>query len=752
MSNSVSNKHIGNNGPNNHFRLRLFKDKLATHVVGVGGLSVIFFITLIFFYLLYVVFPLFLPASVERVSQFKLSGVTGHTKEIVIDERGDMAARIADQGSIAFFNAQNGSVIKELSIAGAETITSYARSNPFEGIHGYGTDKGNILFFKPSFDVSYRDTERVVTPSIAYPLGEAPIAVDPQAMALRKIAFQNNEEGTTIAAITEDGRFVLTHLAKTVSMLDDSVTWESQTVAVPAVAHPVDFLLMDKRQFHLFAVSQNGEVTSIDIEDKNNPTFVEHRRIVDNDQQLTSIRFLTGDISLLVGDSQGQITQWSLLRGNDNIYRLTQIRQFEQGDRKITAISPELARKGFVASDDQGNFGIFHTTAHRELVLQASGHTTITYAALAPRANKMLLEDDQQQLSFWNIENDHPEVSWSSLWGKVWYENYPEPDYVWQSSSASDDFEPKYSLVPITFGTLKAAFYALLIGIPIALCGALYTAQFMSQRMRSVVKPSIEIMEALPTVILGFLAGLWLAPFVEKHLPGVFSILIVLPLGIVATALLWEKVPAALKMRVADGWEAAILLPIVAFIIWVALFLSPTMESLFFGGDMRHWLTNEMGVGFDQRNAIVVGIAMGFAVIPLIFSIAEDAVFGVPKHLIQGSLALGATPWQTMIRVVLLTASPGIFSAIMIGLGRAVGETMIVLMATGNTPVMNFSIFQGLRTLSANIAVELPESAVNSTHFRVLFLAGLVLFLFTFVVNTIAELVRQNLRKKYSSL
>ena len=180
--------------------------------------------------------------------------------------------------------------------------------------------------------------------------------------------------------------------------------------------------------------------------------------------------------------------------------------------------------------------------------------------------------------------------------------------------------------------------------------------------------------------------------------------------------------------------------------------MSPYLESFFFGGDMRHWLSDEMGIGFDQRNSIVVGIAMGFAVIPLIFSIAEDAVFGVPKHLIQGSLALGATPWQTMIRVVLLTASPGIFSAVMIGLGRAVGETMIVLMATGNTPVMNFSIFQGLRTLSANIAVELPESAVNSTHFRVLFLAGLVLFLFTFVVNTIAELVRQNLRKKYSSL
>ena len=148
----------------------------------------------------------------------------------------------------------------------------------------------------------------------------------------------------------------------------------------------------------------------------------------------------------------------------------------------------------------------------------------------------------------------------------------------------------------------------------------------------------------------------------------------------------------------------------------------------------------------------VVGLAMGFAVIPSIFSIAEDAIFAVPKSLTQGSLALGATPWQTLVRVILPTASPGIFSALMIGLGRAVGETMIVLMATGNTPLMDMNIFEGLRTLSANIAVEMPEAEVNSSHFRILFLSGLVLFVFTFIVYTSAEIVRQRLRTKYGSL
>ena len=116
---------------------------------------------------------------------------------------------------------------------------------------------------------------------------------------------------------------------------------------------------------------------------------------------------------------------------------------------------------------------------------------------------------------------------------------------------------------------------------------------------------------------------------------------------------------------------------------------------------------------------------MGFAVIPNIFSIAEDAIFSVPRSLTLGSLALGATPWQTLTRVVILTASPGIFSALMIGMGRAVGETMIVLMATGNTPIMDVNLFEGMRTLAANVAVEMPESEVGGSHYRVLFLSAL---------------------------
>ncbi|MGA0038231.1 MAG: ABC transporter permease subunit, partial [Pirellulales bacterium] len=155
---------------------------------------------------------------------------------------------------------------------------------------------------------------------------------------------------------------------------------------------------------------------------------------------------------------------------------------------------------------------------------------------------------------------------------------------------------------------------------------------------------------------------------------------------------------------------------------------------------------------YVQRNAMVVGIGMSFAIIPLIFTIADDALSSVPEHLRSASLGAGATPWQTAIRVIVPAASGGIFSAVMIGLGRAVGETMIVLMAAGNTPLLKWNIFNGFQTLSAALATELPEAARGTAHYRVLFLAALTLFAMTFVVNTIAEIVRQRVRRRSNAL
>ncbi len=485
------------------------------------------------------------------------------------------------------------------------------------------------------------------------------------------------------------------------------------------------------------------------------PLKAELDNVVDNGVQITAMALLSGGSSILIGDSSGQVSQWFEVAGK-NGREFKEIRSFTASKTEaVAAIYTEQFRKSFYTFTASGEMGIYYTTSEADLWRGSIAQTLPDAIAVAPRSDAIIITeivDGKSKLAVLKLENEHPEVTWSALWQEVWYEGYPEPDYIWQSTSGSDDFEAKFSLVPISFGTMKAAAYAMLFAVPLALSAAIYTAYFMPPALRRKVKPTIELMEALPTVILGFLAGLWLAPIIEEYLPGIVLLLIFLPLATFLTAFAWFKLPKKVKEILPEEWAPIILIPILLFAGLLAFALSPVLETYLFGGDVRQFITNDLGVSFDQRNALVVGIAMGFAVVPTIFSMAEDAIFSVPKHLTSGSLALGATPWQTLVKVVLLTASPGIFSAIMMGLGRAVGETMIVLMATGNTPILDWSIFQGMRTLSANIAVEMPESEVGSSHYRILFLAAFVLFVFTFVFNTLAEFVRQRLREKYSSL
>ncbi len=730
-------------------RWRMLKDKLTRHGVMIGGVSVIIAIVLIFFYLLYVVFPLFIPASSERVADYPLPG-EGKTLALDIEEQSGMAVRYTDSGHAIFFNTADGSVVDERALGeGVGKVSSVASVRVAGTELGLGLNDGNLLMVKHGFRISYPNDVRTITPVIEYPYGEGVLELMGEGAPITRLALSDGEE--QLMAVASDGKQVnLVRFRKESSFLTEEVSLERESLILDGVDITPDYLLLEPDQRRLYIASSDGTLLHYAIDEEAH--LLERVQLLRKGEKLTSLRMLTGGISLLAGSSDGSVVQWFPVRDEHNHYKLIHVRDFHSQTRPITSIASEERRKGFLLGDEDGNVGIYHATAERTLLVEKIADKPVIRLRNSPRSDTFLAEDAAGQLHFWKVHNEHPEISWSSLWGKVHYEGYAEPSYIWQSSSASNDFEPKFSLTPLAFGTLKAAFYAMLMAVPLAIFGAIFTAYFMAPRMRQVVKPTIEIMEALPTVILGFLAGLWLAPMLETHLPGAFAMLLIVPVGILLVAYAYHRLPRRIKNVVPEGWEAALLIPVVIFLVWLAFTLSLPMEHLFFGGDMRAWLHNSLGISFDQRNSLVVGLAMGFAVIPTIFSIAEDAIFSVPKHLTFGSLALGATPWQTMMRVVILTASPGIFSAIMIGVGRAVGETMIVLMATGNTPVMDFSIFQGMRTLSANIAVEMPESEVASTHYRVLFLAALVLFMFTFFFNTIAELVRQRLRRKYSSL
>lgn len=734
-------------------RWRMLKNLVAKHAITAGGLSVIGAIVMIFVYLLYVVLPMFEGAEIKRVSNYVLPQMQ-QTLYLAMEEQTEVGMQVTQAGDVVFFNTENGELIKRihLPVPKNTSIISFAEADPVTGVLALGLSNGDALIFRHKYLLSYPNDIRVITPELEYPMGELPIRVDEDRLGLTYLAIQMEEEQVTLAATTEDKRIVLRHFSLEESLLEDEASWQSTALSVPYPKAEVTDLLINKEQRNLFILSSDGELSFYDVSDwEEGPALIQHLSVTEGQQKITSIAFLVGDISLLIGSDNGNISQWFPVKDEAGKRALTRIRTFTDLKGAVNSITIEHQRKGFIAVNKTGQLGLFHSTAHRTLLVENIADEMIQHVGLGPRSNAMILQTDKA-VYFYRIHNEYPEISWSSLWGKVWYESYAKPDYIWQSSSASNDFEPKLSLIPISFGTIKAAFYAMLIAIPLSIMGAIFTAYFMAPKMRQVVKPTIEIMEALPTVILGFLAGLWLAPFIESHLPGVFALLILMPIGLLVAAWIWHKLPRSVHYLIPDGWEAALLIPVVVIVAFTSLSLSPWVEHTLFAGDVRIWMHQQFGINYDQRNSLVVGIAMGFAVIPTIFSITEDAIFAVPKHLIHGSLALGATSWQTMMRVVLLTASPGIFSAIMIGLGRAVGETMIVLMATGNTPVMDFSVFEGMRTLSANIAVEMPESEVGSTHYRVLFLAALVLFAFTFMFNTVAEIVRQRLRKRYSSL
>lgn len=742
-------------------RRRYMADGAARWMVRAGGGGVVLALALIFVYLFSEVFPLFKGASVKAQDSYVTADSdAGSPVYLALERYGELGMRYSRSGELVYFRLGNGEVVRRVELAVPEgvRITSVGNGEPRARRVAFGLSDGTAIVVEHGHELRFPEAAvREVVPAPAFPVGPEPVVVDDSGAALTAIAVQQSRDDTGVAAQTADGRMLFVRYRVRTGFLTGEREVQRESHELPTFGTPVTHLQLSANLWNLIGAGADGSLIYWDIARPTEAVVRDRRRVAaEEGETVTSLQFLNGTFSAVVGTSAGRVSQWFLVRdesedAGDNIFYLARARDFQRHPGAIAAIQPEYARKGFIVVDDAGHLGIHYGTSARTLFLERVSERPLVGVGVSPVNQRILIEDRSGTITELGLWNEHPETSFKALWSKVWYEGRSDPEYVWQASSGSDSFEPKYSMVPLTVGTLKAAFFAMLFAMPLAIAGAIYTAYFMSPKLRGYVKPTIEVMEALPTVILGFLAGLWLAPFLENHIPVVFTVLVGLPLAFLLIAFAWAQLPRGLRNRVPGGWEAVILIPVVCLVVWGLVGLSPLIEIWFFDGSMRQWFT-DMGLTYDQRNALVVGIAMGFAVIPTIFSIAEDAVFTVPRHLTQGSLALGATPWQTVTRVILLTASPGIFSAVMIGFGRAVGETMIVLMATGNSPVVNFNIFEGMRTLSANIAVELPETAVNSTHFRVLFLAGLVLFVMTFTVNTIAEVVRQRLRARYSNL
>jgi len=259
-------------------------------------------------------------------------------------------------------------------------------------------------------------------------------------------------------------------------------------------------------------------------------------------------------------------------------------------------------------------------------------------------------------------------TEWRYLLGEhQWSDSSPLDRYVWQPIGRIH----KYNLVPLIIGSLKTTLVALLFSVPLALAAAIYVSQLAPPTLKEWLKPAIEMLSAVPSVVLGFFGLIILASFLQ----GVF--------------------------------------------------------------------------GYQSRlNAFVAGIALGLAVIPVVFSIAEDALTSVPRSYTQAALALGASKWQAAWQIVLPAAAPGVFAAVVLGFGRAIGETMVVLMASGNASIISMSLFDSTRSITATIAAELAEAVFGGHHYRILFLIGALLFIVTFLTNLAGDLIMHRLKDR----
>ncbi len=596
----------------------------------------------------------------------------------------------------------------------------------------------------------------------------------------------------------------------------------------------------------LFLIASNGGGRRYEIRDVESPVLMESFDAVPGGGEVTCLARVFGGNALAVADGAGAVRVLFATRAADAAatdgLQMAVVKEFPpvasgSPTARITALAPSPRSRLLAVADASGGIRLVQTTTGATAATMPGGASGAPEAParqlqllIAPREN-MLLAASGGRLAAWTLNPGYPEVSWRSLFGRVWYEKYPAPVHAWETTG-HESFEPKFGLVPLIFGTLKATLYSMLFAAPIAILAAIFASQFMHPTWKARIKPTIEMMASLPSVVLGFVAGLIFAPIIERSLMTMLAGFFCVPLTLLCGAFLWQLLSAGWRSRFA-AWR----FPLIAVLALpagcaVARGAAVPLERLLFQGDVAAWLDGRGGSGFGgwviallplagifsamlvgrfvnpwlrrhsgawsqrraavvslgtfaigialavalavaaasffdalrldtrgglfgtyvQRNALIVAIGMSFAIIPLIFTIADDALSSVPDHLRSASLGAGATPWQTAVRVIVPAAASGLFSAVMIGLGRAVGETMIVLMAAGNTPLIGWNLFNGFQTLSAAIATELPEAARGSAHYRVLFLAALTLFAMTFVVNTAAELVRQRFRRRSHEL
>lgn len=764
----------------------LYFDRFMTSAIVFGGLGVIVAVFGIFAFILSEILPLFGKAHVELAEEIEAGDSSGEHPVLGMDEWSELPFVYDGTDKLIFTPSSLGvSEGKTLTVELPEgAAVSRSRYDAVSQKLILGTADGRLGHAQVKYDSTLNaEGRRVVTAEVEtqpFFLIQEEGAAGP----VRQLDYADSGQRKIYAAIHgEEGatKLGVLFLEQSRSILGGgTITAGERTDLTPLLdgQHPVKVIVAGTADSAV-VTTKDGEIFYLFKQPAAWEVRQRFKPFEDEADLVAGVDFLFGDVSLVTHSHEGRVRMYSLFIAEGAQMRTFGLtKEFPKVEGGVKHYVASQRNKSFVLVGEKEMLLCYATTA--SVRNRVSLPETPVSVAIDGKFEHVGLLGRDGQLSLYDLDDHHPEAGWKAFFGKVWYEGFAEPKYEWQSTGGTDDFEPKLSLTPLIIGSLKGTIYAMLFAVPIALLAAIYVSQFAHPEVKKTVKPLMEIMASLPSVVLGFLAALWLAPLIETKVPSVLAIVVLLPLAAGGIGFLWSHMPIQYRNSLPRGAEFMILIPVVFIVFWAGWNLGPVIESWFFVAtmpdgeriaDFRLWWPQFSGTPYDQRNCLVVGFMMGFAVIPVIFTIAEDALSNVPPSITSASEALGASRWQVVRTIVIPIAAAGMFSALMIGFGRAVGETMIVVMATGNTPVMDesgslifgefglgggkapvadhWNIFNGMRTLSANIAVELPEAPVHSTHYRALFLGAMVLFILTFALNTVAEILRQRLRDKF---
>ena len=746
----------------------LLIDRCMTWFITIGGLGVIIAVLGIFVFILSQIMPLFQGASIQPLRTVS-TGVS-NAKVLGVDEWTALPMFVTEDGMLSFIDlvGERGTFQVNPAFQEERTFSAFAYDQQAQRVV-FATTQGEFALVDVNYEPVYDGDTRTI---VAQPEAGAFLALGQPGAPITQVAYGDSGRQKLVAALQEVDGVPQVHAA----LLEQKQTLMGTGKTILKATYDLTPLLSGTPQIigvapqtanSVVVATATGQVFYFYFEAGEDVEEIVLRQVFNPFQDLeqsdiASMEFVFGGVSLVFTNPEGENRIFSLFVPPDGNTRLFgQTKTLAPLPGAPTFYAPSIRNKAFLIGTSSWLGLRFSTTASTRVEMDLPYETSL--ARLSGKYDRVIALDTGGDLHVYQLSDPHPEAGGTALFGRIWYEGGQEPTFTWQSTGGTDDFEPKLSMMPLVFGTLKGTFYAMIFAVPLALLAAMYTSQFLHPNLRTVVKPTMEIMASLPSVILGFLAALWLAPILETKVLSFVLVVMLVPAVAMLMGYVWSSMPGNVTSRyVKPGYEFVAVFPLLAVAAYVGWMLGPVVEGLLFAvtdaatgervADFRLWWVQTTGLSFEQRNSLVVGFIMGFAVIPIIFTIAEDALSNVPPELKAGSLALGASRWQTAIRIVLPTASAGIFSAMMIGLGRAVGETMIVLMATGNTPIVDWNIFSGMRTLSANIAVELPEAPQFGTLYRTLFLGAMLLFLMTFLINTLAEFLRQYLREKYRTV